>query len=216
MPSPSTEEAYHLRPRRPARVRHAISALLLFVDDDAERKPTTTILRRANAVCASARRFPSGHDPAHYVTRRLFATAADGEQMPISLLYRKDLDLDGNAPLLLYGYGAYGTPMPGCIFGTNWLIARRSRLRLCDRPCPRRHRQGLALVHGRQARARSPIRSLISSPRATHLIASGYTRAGRIVAHGGSAGGMLMGAAVNLRARIFSPASLPTCPSSMS
>ena len=80
-------------------------------------------------------------------------------------------------------------------------VAGRSRLRLCHRPCPRRHGQGLALVQGRQARPTSRTRSPISSPRGGISPREGLPRAGRIVAAGGSAGGMLMGAVANLGAR---------------
>ncbi|HMB77428.1 MAG TPA: S9 family peptidase, partial [Kiloniellaceae bacterium] len=68
---------------------------------------------------------PSGHDPAAYVTRRIFATAADGEQVPVSLLHRRDTAIDGSAPLLLYGYGSYGMAMPASFSG--------NRLSLVDR-----------------------------------------------------------------------------------
>ena len=68
---------------------------------------------------------PSGHDPAAYVTRRLFAPAPDGEKVPVSLLYRKGTPLDGTAPALLYGYGAYGMSIPAA-FASN-------RLSLADR-----------------------------------------------------------------------------------
>src|SRR5262249_49514644 len=50
---------------------------------------------------------PSGHDPARYVTTRLFARAQDGAEVPVSLLHRRDFVPDGTAPLLLYGYGSY-------------------------------------------------------------------------------------------------------------
>jgi oligopeptidase B len=55
---------------------------------------------------------PSGHDAKDYVTRRILAPAHDGEEVPVSLLYHRDTVLDGTAPLLLYGYGAYGISMP--------------------------------------------------------------------------------------------------------
>ncbi|MDF2688573.1 MAG: peptidase, partial [Microvirga sp.] len=55
---------------------------------------------------------PSGHNPADYVTRRLFATAPDGEQVPVSIVHRREVALDGSAPCLLYGYGSYGMSMP--------------------------------------------------------------------------------------------------------
>ncbi len=68
---------------------------------------------------------PSGHDPANYVTRRLQAKAPDGEMVPVSILHRRDVKPDGTAPLLLYGYGAYGFAIPAS-FSTG-------RLSLVDR-----------------------------------------------------------------------------------
>ena len=68
---------------------------------------------------------PSGHDPADYVTRRVFAPAADGETVPVSLLYRKGTPLDGSAPCLLYGYGSYGMTIPA--------VVHVNRLSLVDR-----------------------------------------------------------------------------------
>ncbi|MGZ7042920.1 MAG: S9 family peptidase, partial [Thermoanaerobaculia bacterium] len=68
---------------------------------------------------------PSGHNPARYVTSRMSAISKDGAEVPISLLHLKDLPRDGSAPLLLYGYGAYGISMPAS-FSTN-------RLSLVDR-----------------------------------------------------------------------------------
>jgi oligopeptidase B len=144
---------------------------------------------------------PSGHNPADYVTRRLFAPAPDGEQVPISILHRKGLALDGSAPLLLYGYGAYGTPMPAA-FGAN-------RLSLVDRGFV------YAIAHirggtdkgwhwytdGKLEKKPNTFSDFVAAGR--HLAGLGYTRIGRIVAHGGSAGGMLMGASVNLAPELF-------------
>ncbi len=88
---------------------------------------------------------PSGHDPSLYVTRRVMAPAKDGELVPVSLLYRKDLKLDGSAPLLLYGYGAYGARHSRRLLHQR-AQPRRSRLRLCHRSYSRRQGQGLSLV----------------------------------------------------------------------
>ena len=68
---------------------------------------------------------PSGHNPADYVTRRLLAPAADGETVPVSLLYRKDTPLDGSAPLFLYGYGAYGISIPASFSTTRLSLVDR-------------------------------------------------------------------------------------------
>jgi oligopeptidase B len=144
---------------------------------------------------------PSGHDAADYVTRRLFATAPDGEQVPVSLLYRKGLALDGSAPLLLYGYGSYGTLMPAS-FSTN-------RLSLVDRGFV------YAIAHirggtekgwrwyldGKREKKPNTFSDFVASGRA--LVEAGYTSEKRIIAHGGSAGGMLMGAVANLAPELF-------------
>ena len=142
---------------------------------------------------------PSGHDPANYVTRRLFATAPDGERVPISILHRHDVKPDGTAPCLLYGYGAYGHAMPAG-FSTGCLS-------LVDRGFV------YAIAHvrggtekgwhwyqdGKLAKKSNTFTDFIAA--AEHLSAEGY--AARIVAHGGSAGGMLMGAIANMRPELF-------------
>jgi oligopeptidase B len=144
---------------------------------------------------------PSGHDPSQYVTRRLFAIAADGEEIPISILYRTDLQLDGSTPLLLYGYGAYGSPVPAS-FSTN-------RLSLVDRGFiyAIAHVRGGTdkgwhwYMDGKLGKKPNSFSDFITAAR--YLIAAGYTGPGQIVAQGGSAGGMLMGAAVNIAPDLF-------------
>ncbi len=144
---------------------------------------------------------PSGHDPADYVTRRLLAPAADGETVPVSLLYRRDTPLDGSAPCLLYGYGSYGISVPAS-FATN-------RLSLVDRGFV----YAIAHIRGgkdkgyrwyregkRQAKANT-FTDFVAA--AEHLVAQGVTGTGRIVAQGGSAGGMLMGAVANMAPELF-------------
>ena len=69
-------------------------------------------MRTRSRALRKRQEVPSGHDPSNYVTRRLQAPAHDGESIPISLLYRRGLKIDGKAPCLLYGYGAYGMSMP--------------------------------------------------------------------------------------------------------
>lgn len=144
---------------------------------------------------------PSGHDPADYVTERLMAPTADGERVPISLLYRKGTPRDGSAPLLLYGYGSYGISIPAA-FQTN-------RLSLADRGFV----YAIAHIRGGMEKGYGWYRSgklhnkkntfddFIAS--AEYLIDRRYTAAGNIAAHGGSAGGLLMGAVVNMRPDLF-------------
>ena len=139
---------------------------------------------------------PSGHDAAAYVTRRLQAPAEDGELVPVTLLYRAGTPLDGSAPCLLYGYGAYGIAIPAS-FSTRVLS-------LVDRGFvyaiahirggnDKGHRWYLS---GKREHKTNTFSDFIAAAR--FLAAEKITSAGRIVAHGGSAGGMLMGAVANM------------------
>jgi len=144
---------------------------------------------------------PSGHNPNDYETRRLFATASDGERVPVTLLYRKGLKVDGSAPCLLYGYGAYGISMPA-----SFSI---SALSLVDRGfvyATAHIRGGMDKGYnwykqGRHANKTNTFNDFIAS--AEMLIAENFTSEKRIVALGGSAGGMLMGAIANMRPELF-------------
>ena len=142
-----------------------------------------------------------GFSSEKYQSRRVFATAGDGTQIPISLLYAKDTPLDGSAPLYLYGYGSYGI-----IVDSDFSSVRLS---LVDRGyifAIAHIRGGMDLgwdwyEGGKLLNKKNTFTDFISC--AEHLINDGYTTKGRIVASGGSAGGMLMGAVVNLRPDLF-------------
>jgi len=144
---------------------------------------------------------PSGHNPADYVTRRILAPAKDGELVPVSLLYRRSTPLDGSAPVLLYGYGAYGIPIPAS-FSTT-------RLSLVDRGFI----YAIAHIRGGKdkgyrwytgGKAKNKVNTFTDFIAAgEHLVSLGLTRRGNIVANGGSAGGMLMGAVANMAPDLF-------------
>ena len=144
---------------------------------------------------------PSGHDPAAYVTTRIVATSHDGAEVPVSILHRRDLLRDGRAPLLLYGYGSYGMAMPAA-FSAN-------RLSLVDRGFVYAiaHVRGGAdkgwawYLDGKRDRKTNTFDDFAAAARA--LIDRKYTSARRIVGHGGSAGGMLMGAVANRAGDLF-------------
>ncbi|HQS13793.1 S9 family peptidase [Reyranella sp.] len=144
---------------------------------------------------------PSGHDPADYVTTRITATAHDGAEVRVSILHRRDLVRDGRAPLLLYGYGSYGMSMPAS-FSAN-------RLSLVDRGFVYAiaHIRGGSdqgwswYLDGKREKKTNTFDDFVAAGRA--LIEAGYTSAGRIVGHGGSAGGMLMGAVANRAPELF-------------
>jgi oligopeptidase B len=144
---------------------------------------------------------PSGHNPADYVTTRIMAKSHDGAEVPVSILHRKDLVRDGHAPLLLYGYGSYGMAMPAS-FSAN-------RLSLVDRGFVYAiaHIRGGAdkgwgwYLDGKRAKKTNSFDDFAASARA--LIDAKYTGIKRIVGHGGSAGGMLMGAVANRAGELF-------------
>ena len=85
---------------------------------DYDMATRTRVLRKTQEV-------PSGHNPDDYVTRRLLAPAADGETVPVSLLYKKGTPLDGSAPLFLYGYGSYGISIPASFSTTRLSLVDR-------------------------------------------------------------------------------------------
>jgi oligopeptidase B len=158
-------------------------------------------MRTGSRTLRKRQEVPSGHDATQYVTRRIFATAPDGEKVPVSLVHRREVTLDGSAPCLLYGYGSYGMSMPASF--------RTSILSLVDRGFVYAiaHVRGGTekgwrwYLEGKREKKPNTFSDFIACAEA--LIGAGYTRRGRIVAHGGSAGGMLMGAVANLAPALF-------------
>jgi oligopeptidase B len=142
-----------------------------------------------------------GYDATQYVSERLHANTIDGTQVPISLVHRRDTPRNSSVPLLLYAYGSYGISMP---VGFN-----SNRLSLLDRGVT------FAIAHirgggelgkpwhdaGRMHRKLNTFTDFIAC--AEHLIAEKYTSKEKLVAEGGSAGGLLMGAVANLRPDLF-------------
>ncbi|MEI8408992.1 MULTISPECIES: S9 family peptidase [unclassified Kribbella] len=142
-----------------------------------------------------------GVDLGAYTQYREWATAADGTSVPISLVARKDVAKDGNAPVVLYGYGSYESSMD------PWFSI--PRLSLLDRGVV------FAIAHvrgggelgrhwyddGKMLTKRNTFTDFIAA--AEHLVKDGWTRPERIVAQGGSAGGLLMGAVANLAPGAF-------------
>ena len=144
---------------------------------------------------------PGGFDKNNYKTERVFAKAADGTMIPMSVVYRKTVKLDGSAPLLLYGYGSYGISIPPSFSA--------SRLALLDRGVVyviAHIRGGGELGEpwrdaGRMMNKINTFTDFITC--AEHLVNAKYTSKDRIVIQGGSAGGMLMGAVTNMRPDLF-------------
>jgi len=144
---------------------------------------------------------PGGFDRANYKSERVFATASDGTKIPMSVVYRRNVKLDGSAPMLLYGYGSYGISIP-----PNFSA---SRLALLDRGVVyviAHIRGGGELGEpwrdaGRMMNKINTFTDFIAC--AEHLTKQKYTSRDRLVIQGGSAGGMLMGAVTNMRPDLF-------------
>jgi oligopeptidase B len=138
-----------------------------------------------------------GYDPDQYRSERIHATAPDGTRIPISLVCRRDMPRDGTSPMLLAGYGAYGLPYP--------VTFSSARLSLLDRGMT------FAIAHvrgggelgkrwhdgGRMLQKCNTFTDFVAA--ADSLVAGGYTAADRLTIEGGSAGGLLIGAVLNLR-----------------
>jgi len=144
---------------------------------------------------------PGGFDKNNYKAERVFATASDGTKIPMSVVYRKSVKLDGSAPALLYGYGSYGISIPPTFSA--------SRLALLDRGVVyviAHIRGGGELGEpwrdaGRMMNKLNTFTDFIAC--AEHLVNNKYTSKNRLVIQGGSAGGLLMGAVTNMRPDLF-------------
>jgi oligopeptidase B len=144
---------------------------------------------------------PGGFDKANYKSERVFATASDGTQIPMSVVYKKGVKLDGTAPMLLYAYGSYGIPMSPTFSA--------GRLALLDRGVVyviAHIRGGGELGEpwreaGRMMKKMNTFTDFIAC--AEHMVKQKYTSSDRLVIQGGSAGGLLMGAVTNMRPDLF-------------
>ncbi len=144
---------------------------------------------------------PSGHNPDDYVTRRVFAKAHDGVDVPVTLLYRRDTKLDGSAPCLLYGYGAYGITIPAG-FNTNCLsLADRGFVYAIAHIRGGKDKGFSWYEDGKMEKKANTFKDFIAA--ADHLVTEKYTSYDNIIAEGGSAGGMLMGAIANMAPEKF-------------
>jgi oligopeptidase B len=140
-------------------------------------------------------------DSSRYTTEKQHARAADGTRIPISLAYRKDIKLDGSSPLLLYGYGSYGYPLdPGFDHKRLSLLERGMIFAIAH--IRGGGEFGKRWYHeGKLHHKMNTFSDFIAC--AEYLISEDYTKKDRLCAWGGSAGGLLMGAIVNLRPDLF-------------
>jgi oligopeptidase B len=142
-----------------------------------------------------------GYDASLYASERVWVTAPDGVKVPVSLVYRKDKRKSGPQPLLLYGYGSYGFPSDPRFAS--------ARLSLLDRGViyAIAHIRGGGdlgrqwYLDGKLAKKMNTFTDFVACAEA--LVKQGYTQPSQLIIHGGSAGGLLVGAATNLRPDLF-------------
>lgn len=142
-----------------------------------------------------------GYDPANYRTERIYATARDGKRVPVSILYRNGFKKDGSAPLLLYAYGSYGSSIdPSFNSAVISLVDRGFVYAIAH------IRGGQELGRewyedGKLLRKKNTFTDYIDA--AEHLIAEKYADRANVFGYGGSAGGLLIGAVINMRPDLF-------------
>ena len=142
-----------------------------------------------------------GHNPEDYQVERVWATARDGAKVPMSIVYKKGFKKDGNSPVLQYGYGSYGSSVPPGFSST--------RLSLLDRgfAFAIAHIRGSSTLgrkwyeDGKMFKKKNTFNDFIDCSR--FLIEENYTSSEHLYAYGGSAGGLLMGAIVNMNPELY-------------
>ena len=144
---------------------------------------------------------PGGFDKANYKSERVFATAADGTKIPMSVVYKRGVKLDGSAPMLLYAYGSYGIPISPTFSAGRLALLDRGVIYVIA------HIRGGGELGepwreaGRMMKKMNTFTDFIAC--ADHLVKQKYTSSDRLVIQGGSAGGLLMGAVTNMRPDLF-------------
>lgn len=142
-----------------------------------------------------------GFSPERYIVERRWATAPDGARVPMALLYRRDLVRDGSAPALLYGYGSYGITMDAHFGVSIFSLVDRGFVYALAQVRGGSDLGEAWYEEGKFLKKRNTFTDFIAC--AEHLIQEGYTSSERLTAMGGSAGGLLMGAVVNMRPELF-------------
>jgi oligopeptidase B len=153
----------------------------------------STLLKRTEVL--------GGFDPAKYAVERFFVGSPDGAKIPVSLVHRRDVDPRGNNPLLLYAYGSYGASMSATFSHARFSLIDRgvtyalANVRGGGEMGKEWHEQGRMAAKG------NTFTDFIAV--AEHLAGAGYTSPEKLVIQGGSAGGLLVGAVINMRPELF-------------
>lgn len=144
---------------------------------------------------------PSGYDSSNYITHRLMAPTEDSELVPVSLLYHKNTPLDGSAPCLLYGYGAYGITIPASFDSDIFSLVDRGFVYAIAHTRGGEDKGFAWYETGKHKHKHNTFHDFIATGR--YLVQKGFTSHDRLIAYGGSAGGMLLGAVANMAPQDF-------------
>jgi oligopeptidase B len=142
-----------------------------------------------------------GFDPSNYVTERLYATAPDGAEVPLSLVYRKGVQRDGQNPLLLYGYGSYGASIDAAFSSPRLSLIDRGFIFAIAHVRGGQELERRWYEQGRLLHKRNTFNDFIAC--AEYLVREKFTNPEKLFAMGRSAGGLLMGAIANMRPELF-------------
>lgn len=196
----SDESAYTMRAKHPVN-NHSTSLRYVYTSPTTPSSVYELDLKSQKRTLKKTQAVAGGFDATRYETKRIWVKARDGVQVPVTLLYKKGLKLDGSAPMLQYGYGSYGSSLDPRF--------RSDILSLVDRGFvyATAHIRGGAEMgrpwyeKGKLLNKLNTFNDFIDVTQA--LIAQGYSKSDRIVAAGGSAGGLLVGAVANMRPDLY-------------
>jgi len=158
-------------------------------------------METGNSTLLKQKEVPGGYDRTKYKVEQIYANAADGTHIPISIMYRSDTKLDGKEPLYLYGYGSYGISIDMFFNSNIFSMADRGVVTAVA------HIRGGGEMGkawhdaGRMMNKKTTFSDFISC--AEYLTTHGYGSKDRLVIEGRSAGGLLMGAVLNMRPDLF-------------
>ena len=144
---------------------------------------------------------PSGHNPDDYIVERKECKSHDGKMIPLTITRHKNTNLDGNAHLLLYGYGSYGSSMGLGFSSTRLSLLNRNIIWVTAHIRGGMERGMQWWQDGKMLKKKNTFKDYISA--ANYLIKNKYTSKGKILGMGGSAGGLLMGAVANQKPQLF-------------
>jgi oligopeptidase B len=140
-------------------------------------------------------------DKNNYIEERIWATAQDGTKIPMSMVYRKGVELNGKNPFLLYAYGSYGMTMEPYFSTTRLSLLDRGFIYAIAHIRGGEDMGRMWYEDGKLLKKKNTFTDFIDCSK--HVIAEKYTSAEHLYAEGGSAGGLLMGAIINMNPELY-------------